>query len=240
MIYNKMAILPWFVHQAKHVYTSKENMVWYIWYKNKSPKNQLERATNPKFPPQAHKCSLVERLYKDVCKLILGRDMTQHNGPFIHIVSQEMIPHLYVFGSGVKHWVFRCLWHWCYHKEVGSGCTPHNSWEQQLAAATYSASVVDWATLDCLREDHETNEDARNWQVPEVDFLSTRQPAKSASEKTWRERVEEDEYQRTRPGADCRYLKILLTACRCDVLGEAWKRAHRYTLNCMSGLVAVR
>jgi hypothetical protein len=56
----------------------------------------------------------------------------------------------------------------------------HNSWEQQLAAATYSASVVDRATL---REDHETNEDPRNWQVPEVDFLSTRQPAKSASEK---------------------------------------------------------
>jgi hypothetical protein len=26
------------------------------------------------------------------------------------------------------------------------------SWEQQLAAATYSASVVDWATLDCLRK----------------------------------------------------------------------------------------
>jgi hypothetical protein len=38
----------------------------------------------------------------------------------------------------------------------------HNSWEQQLAAATYSASVVDWATLDCLREDHETNEDPIN------------------------------------------------------------------------------
>jgi hypothetical protein len=30
------------------------------------------------------------------------------------------------------------------------------SWEQQLAAATYSASIVDWATLDCLREDQDT------------------------------------------------------------------------------------
>jgi hypothetical protein len=28
-----------------------------------------------------------------------------------------------------------------------------SSCEQQLAAATYSTSVVDWATLDCLRED---------------------------------------------------------------------------------------
>jgi hypothetical protein len=33
--------------------------------------------------------------------------MTQHDGPFLHIVSQEMIPHFYVFGSGMKHWVFR-------------------------------------------------------------------------------------------------------------------------------------
>jgi hypothetical protein len=34
--------------------------------------------------------------------------------------------------------------------------------EQQLAAATYSALVVDWATLDCLREDQDTKEDPKN------------------------------------------------------------------------------
>jgi hypothetical protein len=32
--------------------------------------------------------------------------MAQNDGSFLHIVPQEMIPHLYVFGSGVKHWVF--------------------------------------------------------------------------------------------------------------------------------------
>jgi hypothetical protein len=37
-----------------------------------------------------------------------------------------------------------------------------SSCEQQLAAATYSASVVDWATLDCLREDQETSENPKN------------------------------------------------------------------------------
>jgi hypothetical protein len=37
-----------------------------------------------------------------------------------------------------------------------------SSCEQQLVAATYSASVVDWAPLDCLREDQETSEDPRN------------------------------------------------------------------------------
>jgi hypothetical protein len=60
------------------------------------------------------------------------------------------------------------------------------SWQQQLAAATYSVSVVDWATLDCLREDQDTKEDLKNLQVPEVDFLPNRHPAKSASEKPWR------------------------------------------------------
>jgi hypothetical protein len=44
------------------------------------------------------------------------------------------------------------------------------SWEQQLVAATYSASVVDWATLDCLQEDQDIKEEPKNWQVPEVDF----------------------------------------------------------------------
>jgi hypothetical protein len=68
------------------------------------------------------------------------------------------------------------------------------SWEQQLAAATYSASVVDWATLDYLREDQDTKEDPKNWQFPEVDFLSNRHPAKSASEKPWWAKEEDMEY----------------------------------------------
>jgi hypothetical protein len=49
----------------------------------------------------------------------------------------------------------------------------HTSYEQQLAAAIYSAYVVHWATLDCLREDQETSEEPTNRQVHEVDFQST-------------------------------------------------------------------
>jgi hypothetical protein len=37
-----------------------------------------------------------------------------------------------------------------------------SNWEQQAAAATYLASVVDWMMLDCLREDQDTREDPRN------------------------------------------------------------------------------
>jgi hypothetical protein len=33
-----------------------------------------------------------------------------------------------------------------------------------------------------LWEDQDTKEEPKNWQVPEVDFLSNRHPAKSASE----------------------------------------------------------
>jgi hypothetical protein len=65
------------------------------------------------------------------------------------------------------------------------------SWEQQPAAVTYSTLVVDWATLDCLREEQETKEEPKNWQVPEVDFLSNRHPAKSASEKPWSAKEED-------------------------------------------------
>jgi hypothetical protein len=112
--------------------------------------------------------------------------------------------------------------------------------EQQLAAATYPASVVDWATLDCLQQDQETSEDPRNWQVHEVYFRSTRHPAKSASKKTRSEREEDAEYQRPSSQVYRRYLKIRLTACQCEVLGDARKRAHRHTENWMSGLVAVK
>jgi hypothetical protein len=54
------------------------------------------------------------------------------------------------------------------------------------AAATYSALVVDCATEDCFREDQQTREDPRKWQVAEVLFRSIPQPTKSASKKPTR------------------------------------------------------
>jgi hypothetical protein len=61
-------------------------------------------------------------------------------------------------------------------------CTVYRIWEQQLAAATYSTSVVDWVTENYFREDQQTREDPRKWQVLEVLFPSNPQPEKSASE----------------------------------------------------------
>ncbi len=92
--------------------------------------------------------------------------------------------------------------------------TIHRICEQQLAAATYSASVVDWAALDCLREDQQIKEVPKKWQVPEVLFLSILHPAKSASEYPMRSRDEDAEYQRPNSRVYLRYLKMCLTALR--------------------------
>jgi hypothetical protein len=176
--------------------------------------------------------------------------MDQSYLPFLYVVSLEMKSHFYVLSFGVKHWFFATLMalvlsHWSGTWVYSSPKSLmvyviQRSWEKQLAVATYSASVVGWATLDCLREDQDTKVEPKNWQALEVDFLSNRHPAKSASEKPWRAKEEDAEYQRPKSVVCRKYLKIRLTACQCEVLGDAWKRAHRHTENWMSSLVAVK
>jgi hypothetical protein len=170
--------------------------------------------------------------------------------PFVYVVSQKMIPHFYLFGFGMEHWFFATLMalvlsHWSGTRVYSSPKSLmvyviQKSWEQQLATATYSASAVDWATLDYLREDQDTKEDPKNRQVPEVDFRSNRHPAKSTSEKPWSAKEEDAEDQRPKSGVWCKYLNMRLTACRCEVLGDTWKWAHGHTENWMSVLVAVK
>jgi hypothetical protein len=64
-----------------------------------------------------------------------------------------MVPHFYVFGSGVKHGIFgntkgtRAITHERYMGTLSPKSlivyVIQSSWEQQLAVVTYSASVVD-------------------------------------------------------------------------------------------------
>jgi hypothetical protein len=71
----------------------------------------------------------------------------------INIVSHEVVPHFYVFGSGVKHGVSgktngtRAITHERYMGALSPNSLSvyviQSSCEQQLAATTYSASVVD-------------------------------------------------------------------------------------------------
>jgi hypothetical protein len=109
-----------------------------------------------------------------------------------------------------------------------------------IATATYSASVVDCVTEDCLQADQQIIEDPRKWHAPEVLFQSIPQPAKSASKKLTRSSDEEVEYQIPNSSVYLRYLKIHWTDVWCEERGEVWKRAHRYTTNWMFGHVAVR
>jgi hypothetical protein len=71
----------------------------------------------------------------------------------LNIISQKVVPHFYMFGSGVKHGIFgntngtRAITHERYMgtlltKITQRVCDPKQL-EQQLAAATYSASMVD-------------------------------------------------------------------------------------------------
>jgi hypothetical protein len=46
----------------------------------------------------------------------------------------------------------------------------------------YSASTVEISTKFCFFEAHDTRDLPRNWQVPDVLFLSILHPAQSASE----------------------------------------------------------
>jgi hypothetical protein len=55
----------------------------------------------------------------------------------LNIISQEVVPHFNMFGSRVKHRIFGNT------NGTRAVYVIQSSWEQQLAAATYSASVVD-------------------------------------------------------------------------------------------------
>jgi hypothetical protein len=70
----------------------------------------------------------------------------------------------------------------------GAAAAPSSVLRSWLCGSTKEPSgflVNHWKPreLDSLWEDQDTKEEPKNWQVPEVDFLSNRHPAKSASEK---------------------------------------------------------
>lgn len=48
--------------------------------------------------------------------------------------------------------------------------------------------------IDYLREDKETNEEPKNWQVSEVNLWSKQQPTKSVPKYPHNDMIEEEEY----------------------------------------------
>jgi hypothetical protein len=78
-----------------------------------------------------------------------------------------------------------------HHRVGGVGRKTPSSWSRDwshislaavVARVRYSDLVLDQATVRCLREDHEMRLGPRKTQNPPVDFLSSGQPAQSASE----------------------------------------------------------
>ena len=49
---------------------------------------------------------MVQRICQDISELFLGWHMDEVYVSLLNIVSQEVVPHLYMFGSGVEHGVF--------------------------------------------------------------------------------------------------------------------------------------
>jgi hypothetical protein len=110
--------------------------------------------------------------------------MDQSYLPFLYIVSQKMMPHFYVLGFGIEHWVLCNTYGTCavtlnWNMGILLTKVTHGVCDPKELRGTTSCGNI----LDCLREDQDTKEDPKNWKVPEVDFLSNRHPAKSASGK---------------------------------------------------------
>jgi hypothetical protein len=78
----------------------------------------------------------------------------------------------------------------------------------------YSASAVERVTEFCFLEAQDTRDLPKNWQVPDVLFLSSLHPAQSASEYPIKSKVDPLGYQRPNLGVKTKYLKIHFTALR--------------------------
>jgi hypothetical protein len=108
--------------------------------------------------------------------------MDQGYVPFLYVVSQKMIPHFYVLGFGMEHWVLcntygtgAIIFKWdmgilltkvthvvCDPKEI----RPTTSCDNVLCLGSGLSNT----RLFARRPRHQRR--SKNWKVPEVDFIS--------------------------------------------------------------------
>jgi hypothetical protein len=133
-----------------------------------------------------------------------------------------------------------CAWFWS--EALGSFLTKvtHGVCDPKELRATTSCSHILCLSSGLSNTRMFAGRPRHQKRVPEVYFLSNRYSTKSAFENPWRAKEEDTEYQRPKSGLWRKYLKMRLTACRIEVLGDTWKWAHWHTENWMPGLVAVR
>jgi hypothetical protein len=160
-----------------------------------------------------------------------------------------MIPHFYVLGFGMKHWVLcntygtgaitmKCDMGILLTKVTHGVCDP-----KELRATTSCSNVLCLCSglsntrLFAGRPKHQRR--TQKLASPRSGLPIQPTPGKIRVWKPWRAKEEDAEYQRPKSGVWRKYLKNRFTTCWCEVLGDAWKRAHRHTENWISGLVAV-
>jgi hypothetical protein len=124
----------------------------------------------------------------------------------LNIVSQKVVPHLYVFGSGVKHGVFgntngtRAITHERYMGTLLTKVSQRVCDPKQLGATTSGSNIFDFCgRLSYTRLFARRPRNKRGTQKltsPRSRLLITRHPAMSASKKPRSEREEDVEYQR--------------------------------------------
>jgi hypothetical protein len=169
---------------------------------------------NTNFPPQNSKSRKIKGFGENFGQLSLGVYIPHLNVPLLYMISPKVVSPLNMSHLFVEDWIFSYWDGTGVITQEGNSLKPHSKISHSVhypknlwAAATYSTSVVDYATEDYFWEDQQTREDPRKWQVAEVLFLSIPQPTKSASKKPTRSSVEEAEYQIPNSWVCLRYLK---------------------------------
>jgi hypothetical protein len=127
---------------------------------------------NTNFPLQSSRARRIKGFDKNIDQLFLCINASNLNISLLNVISQKMVSPPKVSHSFIEDCFF------CYgddtgvvaheenslkdHSKISHGV--HNSRDLE-ASATYSTSVVDYATEDYFLEDQQTREDLRKWQV---------------------------------------------------------------------------
>ena len=101
-----------------------------------------------------------------------------------------------------------------------SCCLIHKIWATQLPAATYSDLAVDSATKFYFFENQDISEFPKNWQVPDVLFLSNWLLAWSVSLEPTKSKQSFLGYHKPTFLEPFKYLKILFTTLRWESFGH--------------------
>jgi hypothetical protein len=141
---------------------------------------------NTNFLPQISKLRRIKGFGENVGQLSLGVYIPHLNVPLLHMISQKVVSPLNMSHLFVEDWIFG---YWDdtgviahegdslkAHSKISHGVHYPKVGEQQLAAATYSASMVHCATEDCFWEDKQTREDSKNGKSQKCSFGQSHNP----------------------------------------------------------------